>query len=185
MSGNKQSLEHSSLNIPVPPIVYSTKLGIGSPANGKGQEKDVPPSSSFDTWMKTFMPSMLSLSTESDSAYSSSQKPVQPKTAFILNNRGEFSAVPYDSDKNKDFIEITGKNASEGGRLYVPTVKSPKRKTDNKKPKTDDADADADDADDTLEKPRMKDTDDYIFHMYVGSLSIIGLLILFRMIQKS
>jgi hypothetical protein len=182
MPDNKPSLEYSALNIPIPPIMYSVKPGVGSPSQGK--EKDVPPSSSLDQWMKTFMPSMLSPSTESKSTYSSTP-PDHPKTAFILNNRGEFSAVPYDSAKNKDFIEITGKNASEGGRLYVPTVKSPKRKTDKRKPKTDDADADADDADDTLEKPRVKDTNDYIFHIYVGSLSIIGLLILFRMIQKS
>jgi len=175
MSGNKLSLEQSSLNIPVPPIVYSTaKSGVGSLT--QGQENDVSPLSSFDQWMKSFIPSVLSPSTESDSVSASSlKKTVHEKTAFIVNNRGEFSAVPYDSDKNKDFVEITGKNASEGGRLYAPTIKSPKRK-----PNTDNADEA-----NTLDKPRMKDTDDYIFHMYVGSLSIIGLLILFRMIQKS
>jgi hypothetical protein len=31
----------------------------------------------------------------------------------------------------------------------------------------------------------VKDTDDYIFQMYIGSLSVIGLFVLFRLIQKS
>ena len=30
-----------------------------------------------------------------------------------------------------------------------------------------------------------KTTDDYIFHFYLGSLTVVGLFILFRMIQKS
>jgi hypothetical protein len=37
----------------------------------------------------------------------------------------------------------------------------------------------------TLSKKHVKDTNDYIFQLYVGSLSIVGLFILFRLIQKS
>lgn len=36
-----------------------------------------------------------------------------------------------------------------------------------------------------LSKKHVKDTDDYIFQMYIGSLSVIGLFVLFRLIQKS
>jgi hypothetical protein len=37
----------------------------------------------------------------------------------------------------------------------------------------------------TLPKKSTKDTDDYIFQMYIGSLSVVGLFVLFRLIQKS
>jgi hypothetical protein len=36
-----------------------------------------------------------------------------------------------------------------------------------------------------LPKKHLKDVNDYIFQMYVGSLSVIGLFMLFRFIQKS
>ena len=36
----------------------------------------------------------------------------------------------------------------------------------------------------SLQKPE-KTTDDYIFQFYLGSLTVVGLFILFRMIQKS
>ena len=34
-------------------------------------------------------------------------------------------------------------------------------------------------------KPREKTTDDYLFQAYLGSLTVVGLFVLFRMIQKS
>lgn len=34
-------------------------------------------------------------------------------------------------------------------------------------------------------KPVEKTTDDYLFQLYLGSLTVVGLFILFRMIQKS
>jgi hypothetical protein len=37
----------------------------------------------------------------------------------------------------------------------------------------------------TQTKPREKTTDDYIFQFYLGSLTVVGLFVLFRMIQKS
>lgn len=33
--------------------------------------------------------------------------------------------------------------------------------------------------------PPVKDTDDYLFQFYMGSLTVVGLLILFRFIQKT
>lgn len=36
-----------------------------------------------------------------------------------------------------------------------------------------------------LPKKHVKDADDYIFQLYVGSLSVIGLFMFFRLIQKS
>ena len=37
----------------------------------------------------------------------------------------------------------------------------------------------------TATKPREKTTDDYLFQFYLGSLTVVGLFVLFRMIQKS
>lgn len=37
----------------------------------------------------------------------------------------------------------------------------------------------------TNAKPAEKTTDDYLFQVYLGSLTVVGLFILFRMIQKS
>ena len=37
----------------------------------------------------------------------------------------------------------------------------------------------------TQTKPLEKTTDDYLFQIYLGSLTVVGLFVLFRMIQKS
>jgi hypothetical protein len=37
----------------------------------------------------------------------------------------------------------------------------------------------------TSAKPAEKTNDDYIFQFYLGSLTVVGLFVLFRMIQKS
>jgi hypothetical protein len=34
-------------------------------------------------------------------------------------------------------------------------------------------------------QPIAKTTDDYLFQVYIGSLTVVGLFVLFRMIQKS
>jgi hypothetical protein len=103
------------------------------------------------------------------------------KVSFIKNNQGEFMAVPYDSTQNADFVEITGKKGEEGSRFYAkPTPVIPR--TTKSRGENDDDD---DDENKHEKTPVTKDTDDYIFHIYVGSLSVIGLLILFRIIQKS
>jgi len=34
-------------------------------------------------------------------------------------------------------------------------------------------------------KPSEKTTDDYLFQFYLGSMTVVGLFVLFRMIQKS
>jgi hypothetical protein len=36
-----------------------------------------------------------------------------------------------------------------------------------------------------LDQKKEKTMDDYIFQLYLGSLSVVGLFVLFRMIQKS
>lgn len=38
---------------------------------------------------------------------------------------------------------------------------------------------------DTDQEPVKKTMDDYVFQFYLGSLTVVGLFILFRMIQKS
>ena len=41
------------------------------------------------------------------------------------------------------------------------------------------------DTQETATKPSEKTTDDYLFQFYLGSLTVVGLFVLFRMIQKS
>jgi len=146
--------------INIPPIVYSNQ---SRDQTSNQETNDVPSSSSFDTFMKSFRTSLVSPSVD------------KPKVSFVKNNQGEFMAVPYDSTQNADFVEITGKPGEEASRFYNKKTK-----------KSRDGDDNSDNEDETKEEnPVTKDNDDYIFHMYVGSLSVIGLLILFRIIQKS
>ena len=39
--------------------------------------------------------------------------------------------------------------------------------------------------DSSANRQKIKTTDDHLFHFYIGSLTVVGLFILFRMIQKS
>jgi hypothetical protein len=148
--------------INIPPIVYSNQ----SREQTSNQEtNDIPSSSSFDTFMKSFRTTLVAPSVD------------KPKVSFVKNNQGEFMAVPYDSAKDAGFVEITGKPGEESSRFYT--------KTAIKSRDDDDDNSDDEDKNGKKNKPVSKDTDDYIFHIYVGSLSVIGLLILFRIIQKS
>lgn len=149
-------------HINIPPIVYTNESRVSIT---KPDTKDIPPSSSFDRFMKSFW------STNEES----SRPPVLQKVSVVKNNQGEFATVPYDSAQNGDFVEITGNPTNKGTMFYAKP---------NHKPATKSRHDDEHDKDDNG-KPPTKDMDDYIFHMYVGSLSIIGLLILFRIIQKS
>ena len=169
------NIEYPKQKIPlinIPPIVYSTQ---SKEQTTKQDTNEVHSSSSFDQFMKSFRTSFVSPPVD------------KKKVSFVKNNQDEFVAVPYDSAQNGDFVEITGNPKSEGTTFYAKPINN----TNTNKTKTatksrDDDDNNSDDEDETKEKkPVTKDTDDYIFHMYVGSLSVIGLLILFRIIQKS
>lgn len=175
MFANVEYPKHKMPLINIPPIVYSNESFDKAT---KQDTKDIPSSSSFDHFMKSF----VNPSTDNKS----SQPPVQKKVSFINNNQGEFVAVPYDSAQNGDFVEITGNPKSEGTMFYAKPINNPATKTANKsRGENDDDNSDDEDKHSKKNKPVIKDTDDYIFHMYVGSLSVIGLLILFRIIQKS
>ena len=106
---------------------------------------------------------------------SSNAFPTKEKVAFMNmgKSRTEFIAVPYDSERNSDFAEITGGITP---RFYTNKSAASKSNMGTDKSK------------DECEKTRgakTKDMNDYVFHFYVGSLSIIGLFMLFRIIQKS
>ena len=83
----------------------------------------------------------------------------QKRVDFVPSNENEFVAIP-----SNDILRDS--------RFHVPTY-TKKRESDKNanSPK--------------LPKKHTKDSDDYVFQFYIGSLSIIGLLILFRFIQKS
>jgi hypothetical protein len=151
--------------INIPPIVYSNQ---SREQTSNQKTNDIPSSSSFDTFMKSLRSTLVAPSVD------------KPKVSFVKNNQGELMAVPYDSAKDAGFVEITGKPGKEASRFYARTTKNAMGKSDD-----DSDDDDDDDKDKREKKPVTKDTDDYIFHLYVGSLSVIGLLILFRIIQKS
>ena len=179
MFANIEYPKHKMPLINIPPIVYSNESGVIAT---KQDTKDIPSSSSFAHFMK----SLVGSSTDNKSSH----PPVQKKVSFVKNNRDEFVAVPYDSAQNGDFVEITGNPLSEGTTFYAKPINNPNTNTDKTKKPTksrDDEDDNSDDEDtnEKKNKPVSKDTDDYIFHIYVGSLSVIGLLILFRIIQKS
>jgi hypothetical protein len=127
------------------------------------------------------MKSLVGSSTDNKSSH----PPVQKKVSFVKNNQGEFVAVPYDSAQNGDFVEITGNPKYEGTMFYAKPINNPATKKAKKSRDDEDDNSEDEDKHEKKNKPVTKDTDDYIFHMYVGSLSVIGLLILFRIIQKS
>jgi len=98
------------------------------------------------------------------------------KVAFVnMGNapeasRNEFVAVPYDASHSQTLSNISGDGQT---RFYAPTPVS--------KPKgTKDADSN-----NVKSNQYVKDTNDNIFHFYIGSLTVIGLLILFRVVQKT
>jgi len=113
-----------------------------------------------------------------DSIKSNTSSPIAfptERVAFMNmgKNRTEFIAVPYDSERNRDFAEITG---GVTPRFYTDKSTASNQNTDSAKSK--------DDCDKSRES-KPKDMNDYVFHFYVGSLSIVGLFMLFRIIQKS
>jgi hypothetical protein len=73
------------------------------------------------------------------------------------------------------------KNSNKTGNTSDNENKPDNEKGTTAKKENDDSTLDQSDK---SKKPVVKDTDDYIFHVYVGSLSVIGLFILFRILQK-
>lgn len=77
-------------------------------------------------------------------------------------------AVFVPSKVSKDELMALSTNAKSGQRFELPTYpKSAKPLPPKNAPKN-----------------RVKDMDDYLFQGYIGSISIVGLLILFRLIHK-
>ena len=213
MFADQQSLEYPSKDkipfINIPPIVYSNESrvdGNGLSTNNNNNNnntntKDIPPSSSFDQFMKSVQ-SAITFEDKSSSVIPRTpmllrsvgvlpilpssmkeetvHKPVAKRTAFVPINKNEFGAVPYDSTRNADFVKISGMQDPEGNMFYTKPANNQKQRTIKSRENANDDHANTND-----KKTLVKDTDDYIFHMYVGSLSVIGLLILFRIIQKS
>ena len=209
MFAEQQSLEYPLKEktpfINIPPIVYSNESrvdGNGLSTNNNTKTKDIPPSSSFDQFMKSIQ-SAIFFEDKSSSVIprtpttllnnygvipimpssmkdETTHKPVTKKTAFVPINKNEFGAVPYDSTQNADFVKISGMQNTEGNMFYTKPIKKLNQKQTKSRENAND-----DDANTNEKKTLVKDMDDYIFHMYVGSLSVVGLLILFRILQKS
>jgi|LauGreDrversion4_2_1035121.scaffolds.fasta_scaffold560645_2 hypothetical protein len=71
-------------------------------------------------------------------------------------------------DSDAELIALAT-NGNNGSRFQIPTYKKPAKPLPPKN---------------TPEK-RAKDIDDYLFQFYIGSVSIVGLLILYRLIRKN
>jgi hypothetical protein len=146
----------------VPPIVYSmeTAKAVISPY-------DNPPTASYN-----FESPNPFLSKMSSPIHLTPH--VNEKVAFVnMDNRPEssgkeFAAVPYDSEHGH-LSNISGVDGES--RFYAPKSKSTHSNPECREP--------------VKSKAIQKDTDDYIFHFYIGSLTVVGLLILFRVIQKA
>ena len=83
----------------------------------------------------------------------------------------EFVAVPYDSEHGH-LSNISMGNSDS--RFYAP--KSVTKPDEPTKPQVRES---------SKSKASQKDMDDYIFQFYIGSLTVVGLLILFRVMQKA
>jgi hypothetical protein len=98
------------------------------------------------------------------------------KVAFVnMGNahevsRNEFVAVPYDASHSQTLSNISGDGQT---RFYAPTpVSKPKGSKDS-------------DPNNAKSTQYVKDNNDHVFHFYIGSLTVIGLFILFRVVQKT
>lgn len=117
-------------------------------------------------------------STTTESPY-----PVRNVPSILYTNPPVASTAPLPSPLNKVVPNDTSSKSpvTPYESSAISSVSSPKKiqfsvhSDDTKKPETAKG----------LSKKHMKDTDDYIFQMYIGSLSIVGLFVLFRLIQKS
>ena len=86
----------------------------------------------------------------------------------------EKKQVSFVPANDNEFVAISANSISGDKQFIIPTyTNTKKRENTDKKP--------------ILSKnhEKDKDFDDYIFQLYVGSISIIGLLLLFRVIQKN
>ena len=117
------------------------------------------------------------------SSITESPYPVRNVPSILYTNPPVASTAPLPSPHNKVVPNDTSSKSpvTPYESSAISSVSSPKKiqfsiHSDNTK-KPEDAKR--------LPKKHVKDTDDYIFQMYIGSLSVIGLFVLFRLIQKS
>jgi len=139
----------------VPPIIYTL------PSTARVQSSNDKSSAQFHGAANSTSP-LFSL-------FGSSRSEPE-KATFVPINHSEFVTVPYEGADSNDLSKI-----AESSRFYTPKPIGPQLL---KKPEQ---------VAGTPSKPKpiTKDTDDYIFQFYIGSLSVVGLLMLFRMMQKS
>jgi len=101
-----------------------------------------------------------SVSSDIGTSFTSETQKYKPKqVSFIPSNDNELLAIS------------TTKDISGDTQFIVPTYTKPPA---NKLPATKDANT-----------KHEKDTNDYVFKTYIGALSVVGLLILYRFIQKN
>ena len=128
---------------------------------------DVSTLSSFDKFMKTDSSIVLA---KNSTEQGSKDMPPSTETGDNILKTILDSYAKKNSNK-KDNTSDNEKGTTEKGTTEKGTTE--KENDDSTLDKSDKS-----------KKPVVKDTDDYIFHVYVGSLSVIGLFILFRILQK-
>jgi hypothetical protein len=151
------TLEHP--NIPLPSIAYNMNLDTTHLTATQ---------SSYDS----FIPSnTLTSSGLQHSAVDIPSSSGADKVAFVPSKQpNEYMALPYDAKRFADLSELSGTNQT---RFYSAKNTDSPKSTETQ----------------TLETSQKNnvsaDADDYVFRFYIGSLSVVGLLILFRLIRKS
>jgi hypothetical protein len=95
----------------------------------------------------------------------------EPGTKFDTNNSPIKTSVSFIPANDNEFVAINVTSLSGDKQFNIPTYSKKKENAIKKIP--------------APSKTPEKDMDDYIFQFYVGSISVIGLLLLFRVIQKN
>lgn len=157
--------EYPVLN--VPPIVYTMKP---TTSNASALQTDAFSIRDSLSGANAYMTMTSDLSSKGRET-AISQLPVSEKVAFMPMNATEYAAVPYDPSVHTDVSDVAG---SVGSRFRAPKTTKAAATTKSATPESSEK-----------QDQNNNKIDDYIFHFYVGSLTLVGLLMLFRIIQKS
>jgi hypothetical protein len=154
------SLQYPVVN--VPSIVYTTSSAQSSPENTSGVSL-----SSVHEWNKLVNNS----ASVADTASPINIPPIASgKVSMVPMTATEYFAVPYET-ATQNTVPMMG-DVANASRFYVPPIEKhiTKDHAENATPE---------------KQCKQRTSHDYVFQFYTGSLTVVGLYILYRMIHKS